>query len=504
MYLTSTKLLKDADGHYFSWEHIFVSEGKIKEMTVVSAFVDKATLQSLIDELLKEKGKASMSDCVRLKIFIDASASRFAQEKSQKELLELNKIIKNASWSSELRTRKLFSDDSGIHLVFIKNTNLFHSKMILCKSRNCMRMVLGSVNFTQCAFNNNEELAIIGEVKLSNGTVSNAEKNNLFRQALDYEQILNDSVKENEENKNAVRKKRSTVESYKVSPNLANQYAPNDANLYAYLMRGSLFYSKPLSFSEYFLLNLPKGVLQKKLEKDKAIGSLIGKTNMKNSLSIVKLITLSEEEGGANIKLPPKAEGKNMWRSLCIPTSFGFWCPPERKEELENEKKKSKESDYYTQLLDVISKNKELLQNKFLKLINAIKEKIKESEEERKTETSLRFNEETKKEDDLETWRYANETFAIKKWDEFVEKLLVNRKRLEKDCSEIIFEAKVPYLSEDVQARTEFLTSFIEAIYRIEKTNNAQGSGVVKEILENHSDIIEMAKKELGMNKKNS
>ncbi len=336
---------------------------------------------------------------------------------------------------------------------------------------------------------------------MSNGCVSSAEKNNLFRQALDYEQILNDSVNKNEENKNGVRKKSSTVESYKVSQNLANQYVPNDTNLYAYLMRGSLFYSKPLSFSEYFLLKLPKGVLQKKLEKDKAISSLIGKTNMKNSLSIVKLVTLSEEEGGANIKLPPKAEGKNMWRSLCIPTSFGFWCPPERKEDLENEKKKNKESDYYAQLLNVISENKELLQNKFLKLINAIKQKINEIEEERKTYSSLHFNEEIKKEDDLETWQYANEKFAIEKWNEFVKKLLANRKKLEKDCSEIIFEAKVPYLSEDVQARTEFLTSFIEAIDRIRLTNNAQGSGIVDEILKKHSSIINKAKKELGLNK---
>ena len=501
MYLASTKLLKGVDGKNFSWERIFVSEGKIIEMTVVSAFVDKARLQSLIDELLEENGRASMSDCVRLKIFIDASASRFAQEKSQTELLELNKIIKNACWRSELRTRKLFSDDSGIHLVFIKDTKLFHSKMILCKSRNRMRMVIGSVNFTQCAFNNNEELAIVGEVKLSNGVVSNAEKNNLFRQALDYEKILNDSVKENEENTKSIPKNNSAVESYKVSQNLANQYVPNDTNLYAYLMRGSLFYSKPLSFSEYFLLKLPKGVLQKKLEKDKAISSLIGKTNMKNSLSIVKLVTLSEEEGGANISLPPKAEGRNMWRSLCIPTSFGFWCPPERKEDLENEKKKNKESDYYTHLLDAISDNKKLLQDKFLKLINAIKEKIKETEEERKTDASLHYNEEIKKEDDLETWQYANEKFAIEKWNEFVKKLLANRKKLEKDCSEIIFEAKVPYLSEDVQARTEFLTSFIEAIDRIRLTNNAQGSGIVDEILKKHSSIINKAKKELGLNK---
>ena len=29
-----------------------------------------------------------------------------------------------------------------------------------------------------------------------------------------------------------------------------------------------------------------------------------------------------------------------MWRSLCIPTSFGFWCAPEQKENLEKEKKK--------------------------------------------------------------------------------------------------------------------------------------------------------------------
>ncbi|MCQ2593223.1 MAG: phospholipase D-like domain-containing protein [Treponema sp.] len=272
MYLTSTKLLEDKNGKKFSWSDIFVNVGKIIEMTVVSAFVDDDTLHSLIEELQKESGKASMRDSVRLKIFIDAAASRFAQKESQEKFLALNKIIEDACWNSEQRTRKIFTDDSGIHLVSIRNTRLFHSKMILCKSTTKMRMILGSVNFTKCAFNNNEELAIVGDVDITDGVVTNAKKNDLFRQALEYEKILNDSLEndKNHDNEYSVKKgKKSGVRVRRISKELANSYTPIDDDLYAYLMRGSLFYSKPVCFSEYFPLNLPKGLLQKKWKRTK-------------------------------------------------------------------------------------------------------------------------------------------------------------------------------------------------------------------------------------------
>ena len=63
--------------------------------------------------------------------------------------------------------------------------------------------------------------------------------------------------------------------------------------------------------------------------------------------------------------------------------------------------------------------------------------------------------------------------------------------------NEIIFEAHVPYLSDDVIARNQFLRSFIESIDSISVTSNAQGSGVVDEILRKHFKLIESARKEL-------
>lgn len=314
MYLTSTKILKDDNGKHFSWKDIFVS-GKIVKMTIVSAFVDELTLDSLIKELLKRDGRASMSDSICLKIFIDATACRFLQEENQKSLIKLNRIISNAYWENKSRPKKLFTNDSGIYLVSINKTRLFHSKMILCKSRSRMRMILGSVNFTQCAFNNNEELAIVGDVDLLDGKVTAADKNNLFRKALDYEKELNDCIIDYEKETSADIKKKISdfnIVAHKVSAQMARLYAPKDDNLYAYLMKGSLLYGKPVSFSEYYSLNLPKEFLQKKLEEDEAVKSLLGKTNMKASFSIVKLLTLPEEKGGANIPLPLKSEGRNM------------------------------------------------------------------------------------------------------------------------------------------------------------------------------------------------
>ena len=499
MYLTSTKLLKDERGFSFSWKDIFVPTGKVVAMTVVSAFVDKPTLDALIDELREKNGRASMSDSICLKIFIDATASRFAQEKNQKTFIELNNIISNAYWENKTRQRKLFTNDSGVYLVSIKKTRLFHSKMILCKSRNMMRMVLGSVNFTQCAFNNNEEVAVVGDVDLLNNKVSNAEKNNLFRKALEYEELLNSSIVEEKDDDDDMDAQKddwtSNIKSYKASKKHASHYIPKDDDLYAYLMRGSLFYSRPVSFSEYFSLELPKSYLHKSIESDNATKFLIGKTDTKKTLSIVKLLTLPEDKGGANIKLDSKVDGKNMWRSLCVPTSFGFWCPPEQNENLKDEKRKNKEKDYYSSLLNAISDNKDLLRHKFLNLIGAIKKKIKESEESSGMLQSVGIDADGKTE---KIWKYADEYEAAKSWDAFVDGILAKREKLLKDCSEIIFEAPVPYLSEDVLARDQFLNSFIESIDRITKTSNAQGSGVVKNILKKHSRIINDARKELA------
>lgn len=496
MYLTSTKILTDKNGDHFSWKDIFVS-GKIVKMTVVSAFVDESTLESLINELLQRDGKASMSDSICLKIFIDATASRFSQEKNQKSLIKLNKIISDAYWKNKSRPKKLFTKDSGIYLVSINKTRLFHSKMILCKSRNRMRMILGSVNFTQCAFKNNEELAIVGDVKLLKGEVTSADKNNLFRKALEYEEILNDCVVDYEMETLAQIKKRISslnIAAHKVSAKMASLYAPIDDNLYAYLMRGSLLYGKPVSFSEYFSLNLPKEFLQKKLEEDETVKSLLGKTNMKTSFSIVKLLTLPEEKGGANIKLPLKSEGKNMWRSLCVPTSFGFWCPPEQRADLENEKKKNHEYEYYSALFKAISDNKKILEEKFMELINAVERKIIEWDEKDNPIFWISADEEMKKERLKEIWPYADKKNALRKWENYVEGLLQKSNNL---LNEIIFEAHVPYLSDDVIARNQFLKSFIESVDSISTTSNAQGSGVVDEILRKHFKLIESARKEL-------
>ena len=87
----------------------------------------------------------------------------------------------------------------------------------------------------------------------------------------------------------------------------------------------------------------------------------------------------------------------------------------------------------------------------------------------------------------------------MEKWENYVDGLLQKSNNL---LNEIIFEAHVPYLSDDIVARNQFLRSFIESIDSISTTSNAQGSGVVDEILRKHSPLIEKARKELHMERK--
>lgn len=191
-----------------------------------------------------------------------------------------------------------------------------------------------------------------------------------------------------------------------------------------------------------------------------------------------------------------------MWRSLCIPTSFGFWCASEQKSNLEEEKKKNKEYDYYSELFCSIKENKKKLKDKFLDLIKAVENKIREADETENSDFWKNADEEEKKKRLENIWQYANKEQAGSAWDKWIENLINRQDKLLKESEEIIFEAQVPYLSEDVQARSQFLRSFIESIDRIRETDNARGSGVVDEILKNHSELIEKARKELGMNSK--
>ena len=152
------------------------------------------------------------------------------------------------------------------------------------------------------------------------------------------------------------------------------------------------------------------------------------------------------------------------------------------------------EYEYYSALFESISKNRDILEKKFMALIYAIERKITEWDEKENPDFWAGANEEMKKERLKEIWLYADEKKAKEKWKTYVDGLLQKSNNL---LNEIIFEAHVPYLSDDVIARNQFLRSFIESIDSISVTSNAQGSGVVDEILRKHFKLIESARKEL-------
>ena len=440
----STKIKKNTNNEFLSREHLFL-DNPLTAVYVVSAYTDTALIDWLIDRL---EQRGSGNGGVKFKIYLDESQSRFVDGSSSKAfLINLNEKISNAKTKSR---RRLFSQDSGIFLV--KRGSLFHSKLIITESKNKKKLLIGSLNFTAKAFDFNEEICL----------VQDAEKRRtpqLIKQAYEYIESLETSYKNTIHNKSGQGRLDNT-KVYKVSENLNIETDFGaEASLIDYLMKGVLIHpSKSKTFNLYFNLKLNQDLIDNALKEDENISSLIESNSMRKSLSVMKMLQK------LNVTLDNSCSRIGVKR-FCIDTPLGWWCPPEKYQDLDAEMKKNNEEEKNKKLFQILREKRSELTEMFKDVVCAINEKIK------------KYN---------CTWEYENLDAAVSDWKKWY------GNKLEKENDPIWFGrlnskftvSRVPNFADDPVACEEF-----ENAFRISLENEISISGgslVAKEVY-NHN-----------------
>lgn len=117
---------------------------KITRCIVISAYTDCEWIDGIVDYIEGNRNKKG----VEFRLYLDYFASKFSVlEKIKERLIEINNKI-----------RKI-DPNGGIFL--IKKFQLFHSKIIITETEKLCKVIVGSINFTQKAFEKNEEIALV-------------------------------------------------------------------------------------------------------------------------------------------------------------------------------------------------------------------------------------------------------------------------------------------------------------------------------------------------------
>ena len=313
--ICSTKILAKRDGTFFHKQDIF-PEGLVTEMYVVSAYTDVKAIEWLVGEL-KTPNRCDQRNRIVLKVYLDERYSRFDDQNMRKYLLKIDKLIQSAT---KANGNSLFSPDSGIFLV--KKGSLFHSKLIITKTNQHQRIIIGSLNFTNNALNSNEELVCIRD-----------DDNTFYNQSCNYINSLN-SLGEQENYNVQGGNERPNIYVHKVSKSLTISHE-KPATLDDYLSSGYLVHpAKKRQLPLYFNLKLPKDVVERELENVENSDLFSGK-GVKQSISILLMMKKIAEQKHLKLDVATvKGNDSGKWKSLCIDTPLGMWCPGEKIEEL--------------------------------------------------------------------------------------------------------------------------------------------------------------------------
>lgn len=433
-----------------SFDSIF-AEGKLQDLVIVSAFTDIDFIKKAKRRFIRNLDKRSYG---RFAVYLDASASRYySSDDVKKKLDDLAKNINNQ-----------FNEKSGIYLV--NCSALFHSKVIISESASEKKITLGSINFTNRAFEQNEEIA------LSFCWKSKDEK----------EKRRNEVAL-----KNNLEKYISSLKIEKIPIKKQQSEAPS---VRSQLLKGSLYYELKEQNSFRFSLNLPDSYLKyrnKKRENDDAFPLAIKTSNA---------ITLEYLLESLKIKLPFFEDNslRKKWKSYAIETCFGFWVPLGYRPCVEKDIKKVM-TDKLRKMRDLfyeVRKHKNEILNVFVEKLNIIKSDWKT------------FIEHSGKYD--ETWRLHENDDVLSLGKDWLESVLTRINPEEKKYEDFrtrlckgVGETKVPDVwSDDPASAEDFEKSLCDSIKYYLSTKNKQMKKIcsaVNSVLGN--DVTDVSDKRL-------
>lgn len=343
------KNVKNCGTEKLRFSSIF-AEGKLQNLTIVSAFTDIEFIKKAKRRFKRNQDGRGKKVCSgQFSIYLDASASRyFSSPDIKKSLDSIAKDIENS-----------FNENSGIFLV--NCAALFHSKFIISESTTHKKITLGSINFTNRAFEQNEEIALSFYWKKKEGSHRNEEdlKNNLEKY----------------------------VSSLKCEKIPSNKQTNETFSVRSQLIKGFLYYELKEQNPLRFPLGLPDDYL-KHLNKKRNNGNDIP-LDVKTSNAITLEGLLDELEIKTSFFDAEKNTRRN-WRSYAMETCFGYWVPYGYKDAVEKDLstvKKTKEKKL-EELFNDVSNQKKYILNRFSDkltwIINNRKEYRRENQRESK------------------------------------------------------------------------------------------------------------------------
>lgn len=421
-----------------------LADNKLTKCVIVSAFTDIEWIKKIVD-ILDEKASKKGS---LVQFFLDRGASKY----------RLNKIVLD---NLSTRIKNSFGKDSGIYL--ISCSSLFHSKLFYFESLTNIKLAIGSINFTQKAFENNEEIALIEDYRKPPIIRSRSRKKS--KRKREHKPAFIEPVQKYI----SCLSKQSTLIPY--------NFGCNYQTLRNRLLDGYLYRRTNEIDPFIFHLNLSKEILKRLSERGKKDNSNFQSVDKylkdlkENSISIKKLLGHIENDASSTLTKKERAKLKKY----SIESSYGFWVPRE-----------------YNKIVNDSLKNS--TQNKRIKIENSIKDLNKAADIEKGFKAflyammeSLKIQGQDRlKDSDQKTIKRLE--ISWQKWfstlqkkfciphdakKEFNSNELDACKKLKEKLSSNLFGYPMPNLWDDAEAAEEFESSILESIeYSLSRVGN--------------------------------
>ena len=302
---------------------------KITRCVVVSAYTDCEWIDQIVKYVEENKNKKS----VEFRFYLDFYASKFSILREVKErLIDVNKRIRE------------IDPEGGIFLV--KNFQLFHSKIIITQTEKLYKVIVGSINFTQKAFDKNEEIALVDDFDNPKNYPYYTWQIELYLEKLNAVAKNVSEIDENEGHNSLRSRMMDGVLYWKNS-----EYKPFSFNLglsASLLNKISIFFNynenSPLEkyWNRVYPSSLPVGKLFKNdLDKE------------------------SKDPQGEKVK----------WKYLSLETPYGFWVPREYVKLVEESisKQSMKAEKKLNTFCKGIKDNEDIIETNFFEFYNALK-----------------------------------------------------------------------------------------------------------------------------------
>lgn len=319
--------LLEEQGNY---ARIFSISGRIRKITIISAYLDLWFFNEFQKEILKFYDSRAKP---ALEVFCDYHANY--QWVAEKYAVEYEEVCE--------RFKSQYSDVSKLN--FVSWGELFHTKCILIEANSGKSIAVGSGNFTNNGFSTNEELFL----HLSEDSLGKKHKH---------------LIKWLEEKYIPQLREKTVLLKWKLKR--------NESTLRELILNGKIVFEAKIQDSLRFVLKLPDSV--KNVPTN--ISPLL-EAGLTDSISIEKLIELTKNQP---LKKEKEPAGKS-WKRLCIETCYGHWLAREYLEDFNTilKAKEAKKKPYYHGILQDIKNIKDSIKVTFLRECGKIESYINDN-----------------------------------------------------------------------------------------------------------------------------